>query len=85
MELGVEPLVRQPLTVFYDSSGAITQSKEPRSHKSQKHVETKYHLVRDIVQRGDVTVTKIASADNLVNSFTKPFTTKVFEQRLDEM
>ena len=36
MELGVVPLVRQPLTVYCDSSGAVAQSKEPRSHKSQK-------------------------------------------------
>ena len=45
MELGVVPLARQPLTVYYDSSGAVAQSKEPRSHKSQKHVQRKYHLV----------------------------------------
>lgn len=49
MELGVVPLARQPLTVYCDSSGAVVQSKEPRSHKSTKHVQRKYHLVREIV------------------------------------
>ena len=38
MELGVVFLTRQPLTVYCDSIGAVAQSKEPRSHKSQKHV-----------------------------------------------
>ena len=38
MELRVVPLARQPLTVYCDSSGAVAQSKEPKSHKSQKHV-----------------------------------------------
>ena len=49
----------------------MAQSKEPRNHRKGKHVERKYNLIRDIVQRGDVTVTKIATADNLVNPFTK--------------
>ena len=79
MELGVVPLVRQPLTVYCDSSRAVAQSKEPRSHKSQKHVQRKYHLVREIVQRGDIAITKIAYADNLADPFTKHLTTKVFE------
>ncbi|XXG72927.1 hypothetical protein AAC387_Pa07g1918 [Persea americana] len=36
-------------------------------------------MVREIVQRGDTTITKINSADNLGDPFTKPLTTKVFE------
>ena len=85
MELGVVPLARQPLTVYNDSSGVVAQSKEPRSHKSQKHVQRKYHLVREIVQRGDIAITKIASMDNLADPFTKPLTTNVFEQHVDKM
>ena len=85
MELEVVPLVQQPLTVYCDSSGSVAQSKEPRSHKSQKHVQRKYHLVREIVQSGDIAITKIASANNLAGPFTKPLTTKVFEQHVDGM
>ena len=29
---------------------------EPMSHKRSKHIERKYHLIREIVQRGDVEV-----------------------------
>ena len=35
------------------------------------------------MQRGDIAIPKIASADNLVNPFTKPLNTKVFEQHVD--
>ena len=49
----------------------MAQAKEPRNHGKGKHVEKKYYLIRDIVQHGDVTVTKIATADNLADSFTK--------------
>ena len=41
------------------------------SHKRGKHIERKYHLIREIVNRGDVVVSQIASEDNLVDPFTK--------------
>ena len=85
MELGVVPLAQQPLIVYYDNNRAVAQSKKPRSHKSQKHEQRKYYLVRKIVQRGDVAMTKIASVDNLADPFNKPLITKVFEQHVDGM
>ena len=65
------PASLSPITMYCDNSGVVAQSKEPRNHRKGKHVERKYHLIRDIVQRGDVTVTKIATVNNLVDSFTK--------------
>ena len=35
-------------------------------------MERKYHIIRDIVARGDVVVAKIDSANNLADPFTKP-------------
>ena len=67
------------ITLYSDNSGAVAQSKEPKNHRKGKHVERKYHLIRDILQRGDVTVTKIATADNLENLFTKALPHKPFK------
>ena len=66
-----------PITLYCDNNGAVAQSKEPRNHGKGKHVERKYHLIRDIVQWGDMTVTKIATKDNLTDSFTKALLSKV--------
>ena len=79
------PASLSPITLYCDSSGAVAQSKEPRNHGKRKHVKRKYHLIRDIVQRGDVTVTKIATVDNLADSFTKALPQKVFEHHLDSL
>ncbi|KAA0048455.1 gag/pol protein [Cucumis melo var. makuwa] len=46
-----------PITLYCDNSGAVTNSLEPRSHKRGKHIERKYHLIREIVHHGDVVVT----------------------------
>ena len=60
-----------PITLFCDNSGAVAQSKDPRNHKKGKHIERKYHIIQDIVIRGDVVVAKIDGANNLANPFTK--------------
>ena len=71
MELEVVLASLSPITLYYDNSEAVAQSKVPRNHKKGTHIERKCHLIRDIVQYGDVTVTKIATADNLADPFTK--------------
>ena len=50
IELGVVPALLSPITFYCDNSGAVAQSKEPRNYGKEKHVERKYHLIRDIVQ-----------------------------------
>ena len=85
MELGVVPASLSPITHYCDNSGAVAQSKKPRNHRKGKHVKRKYHLIRDIVQRGDVTVTKIATTDNLADPFTKALPSKVFDCHLDSL
>ena len=85
MDLEVVPGAQQPMTLYCDNSGAVANSREPRSHKTGKHIERKYHVLRKIVQRGDVIVSKIASAENLADLFTKSLATKVFEDHLEGM
>ena len=54
------------MILYYDNSKVVAQAKEPRNHRKGKHIKRKYHLVREIVQRGDIIVEKIASEDNLL-------------------
>ena len=71
LDLIMVPQTQLPIILYCDNNGAIAQSKDLRNHKCGKHIEWKYHLIREIVQSGDVTVTKVASADNLAVPFTK--------------
>ena len=63
----------------------MANSREPISHKRGKHIERKYHLHREIVHKGDVTITKIASAENLEDPFTKALPQKSFDEHLENM
>ncbi|TYK05842.1 gag/pol protein [Cucumis melo var. makuwa] len=80
--LEIVPNMHLPITLYCDNSGVVANSREPRSHKHGKHIERKYHLIREIIHRGDVTVTKISSEQNIADPFTKALTAKVFESHL---
>ena len=47
-DLEVVPNMEKPLDLYCDNSGAMANSKEPRSHKRGNHIEMKYHLIREI-------------------------------------
>ena len=79
------PSVQSAVTLYCDNSGAVANSKEPRSHKREKHIERKYHLIREIVNRGDVKVSQIALEDNQTDPFTKGLTQKIFNHHVKGM
>ena len=84
-DLGVVRMELVLITLFCDNSGVVAQSKDPRNHKKGKHIERKYHIIQDIVTRGDVLVAKIESANNLTDRFTKALPQRTFESHLEGM
>ena len=63
----------------------IPQAKEPRSHQKSKHILRRFHLIKDIVARGDVVVERFPSTDNVVHPLTKPLAQEVFERHCTTM
>ncbi len=58
-QLGVMASAPSPVNLYCDNSDAIAQAKEPRSHQNSKYILRRYHLIREIVGRGDVKICKI--------------------------
>ena len=53
-DLSVVPMISDPIPLLCENNGAIAQAKEPRSHKKSKHILRRFHLIREIVARGDM-------------------------------
>ena len=70
-DLGVVPSIINPVDVYCDNNGAIAQAKEPRSHQRSKHILRRYHLIREIIDRGDVKICKVSTDDNVADPLTK--------------
>ena len=71
-ELGVVPSACSPLDLYCDNSGAIAQAKEPRNHQKNKHILRRFHLIREILNRGDLKICKIHTDLNISDPLTKP-------------
>ncbi|GKA65073.1 retrovirus-related pol polyprotein from transposon TNT 1-94 [Tanacetum coccineum] len=54
-----------------ENKGAIYLSKNPVQHSRTKHIEIRYHFLRDNVQKGNITIKKVPSIDNIADIFTK--------------
>ena len=70
-ELGVVPSVSNPMDLYCDNSGAIAQAKEPRSHERSKHILRHYHLIQEIIDRGDVKICKVHTNLSIADPLTK--------------
>jgi hypothetical protein len=49
MDLVVMRVEMSLITLFCNNRGTVAQSKKPRNHRKGKHIECKYHLIREIV------------------------------------
>ena len=73
------------IPLYCDNNGAIAQAKEPRAHSKSKHVERKYRVIREIVERGDIVVLKVQGQDNIADPLTKALPPKLFDRHVEEM
>ena len=70
-------------TVFCDNQSAIFLSKDQMFHDRTKHIDIRYHFVRDIIEKGDCVVEKIHTDDNPADMFTKSLPIAKFKLCLD--
>ncbi|KAL0463014.1 UNVERIFIED_CONTAM: Retrovirus-related Pol polyprotein from transposon RE2 [Sesamum latifolium] len=84
-QLGVVPSFAEPVVIFCDNNGAIAQGKELRSHHRSKHILRRYHLLREMVSRGDCKMDRVSSAENTADPLTKPMSQIAHTQHLDKM
>ena len=77
-ELGLASFIIGQVLLFYDSTGAIAQAKEPWTHQRTKYILYRYHLIQKIIERGDIDLQKVEGKDNLADPFTKALSIKEF-------
>ncbi|GJX04660.1 hypothetical protein Tco_0190576 [Tanacetum coccineum] len=56
--------------IMCENKGAIDLSKNPVQHSRTKHIEIRHHFLRDNVQKGNISIDKVASEDNMAVIFT---------------
>jgi len=57
--------------LLVDNKSAIALSKNPVHHERSKHIDTRYHFVRDCVDRDEIDIDHVSTADQLADILTK--------------
>ena len=74
--------------VYSDSQSVVALSKNPVHHNASKHIEVRYHFVRDCVISGKIGLEKISTTDNVADGMTKCLSADHFRsvrQQMDVM
>lgn len=60
-ELGMRQ--KEPTLINGDNDGSIMMAKNPQFHKRSKHIEIRWHWVRDLAQDGDIVIQSCRDPD----------------------
>ena len=59
------------MKLLVDNKSAITLSKNPVHHERIKHIDTRYHYVRECVERGQIDIEHVSTTEQLADILTK--------------
>eukprot|EP00253_Pinus_taeda_P009291 PITA_09291 len=65
--------------IFCDNSSAIALSKNSVFHKRTKHIDTRFHYIRELVNNGEIVLEHCRTQEQVADILTKPLDQKSFE------
>jgi hypothetical protein len=63
--------IEKPTTLYEDNQGCIAMAKNPVNHERTKHIDIRYHFVREKVEEGIVQVEYLETEEMLADILTK--------------
>ena len=72
---------KDPTPIFCDNIPVIALSQNHVFHKKNKHIDTRFHFIRELVNNGDILLQFCGSRDQLADIFTKPLGKFYFQRQ----
>ena len=82
---GLFDLELEPTLIYCDNQSYVKLSENPVFHNKSKHIEIKYHFIRDMVQKGAVELWYISTDEQTSDILTKPLSRVKHEHFLDKL
>ncbi|KAK6137719.1 hypothetical protein DH2020_028537 [Rehmannia glutinosa] len=73
------------VVVYCDNTSALAYAKDPKYHGRTKHIDTRYHFIRESVAQGQLVLRHIPTSDMVADPFTKPLRRDVFQRYVKSM
>lgn len=70
--------LRLPIILYVDNTEAISLSKEPKNHGHFKHIDIRYHFIREYIENGVVLPNWFSSHRNIADILTKALPRPLF-------
>ncbi|KAL0364919.1 UNVERIFIED_CONTAM: Retrovirus-related Pol polyprotein from transposon TNT 1-94 [Sesamum angustifolium] len=70
----------EPTTIYCDNKSAIAITKNPVQHSRTKHIDIKYHSLRETTTRGEIELKYCSTEEQLADIFTKALPRNKFEE-----
>ena len=67
-------LNQKAVNIFVDNQGTIDLASKYTTEKRSKHIDIRYHFIREKVSSGFITLTHVPSESNIADIMTKPST-----------
>ena len=67
------------MVLYCDNSSVIDIFKNPVQNSRTKHIEIRYHFIRDLVERKNVTLEYVPTERQNADIFTRPLDRSKFE------
>jgi hypothetical protein len=68
------------IPIYLDSKSAIELAKNSVHHERSKHIDVKFHFMREEVKKKNVELIHVTSEDQVADILTKPLPTMKFEK-----
>ncbi|GJY33364.1 retrovirus-related pol polyprotein from transposon TNT 1-94 [Tanacetum coccineum] len=78
-------IIYEKVPVFCDSTSAIAISNNPVLYSRTKHIDIRYHFIRDHILKGDIELHFIPTQYQLADIFTKPLDEPTFKRLIIEL
>jgi hypothetical protein len=82
-ELGF--IQREPILLLGDNDGSIAMAKNPQFHRRTKHVDIRWHWVRELVNDGLINITDCRDPDQTADIMTKQIPRPKFARHVTEL
>lgn len=69
-----------PVVIYIDNKSAIDLTKNPVFHGRSKHIDVRYHFIRDCIERGEVDVKHVCTTKQRADVLTKAMARTKFEE-----
>lgn len=69
-----------PVLLRGNNQGTIALTKNPEFHRRSKHIEIKWHWIREVVELKKIDIRFIPTKEMVADGFTKPLPPKLFEE-----